>query len=89
MTFDVNRTYTKHLANQFEKVKSKESLLGSIKMFKTTDCQVMLTLWLLTLGKEMICFPLNLAGGGRDEYRNNGLPLKPTLPLRLRTVESN
>ena len=43
VTLDVNMTYSKHITNQIEKVKSIIAWIH--RTFKTRDCQVMLTLW--------------------------------------------
>ena len=43
VTLDVNMTYSKHIINQIEKVKSIIAWIH--RTFKTRDCQVMLTLW--------------------------------------------
>ena len=42
VTLDVNMTYSKHITNQIEKVKSIIAWIH--RTFKTRDCQVMLTL---------------------------------------------
>jgi len=43
VTLDVNMTYSKHITNQIEEVKSIIAWIH--RTFKTRDCQVMLTLW--------------------------------------------
>ena len=43
VTLDVNRTYSKHITNQIEKVKS--IIAWIYRTFKTRERQVMLTLW--------------------------------------------